>query len=144
MPTADERLTAAKQIIGEAGFWNPGEDLEPLTYDEWVFDAGAAEYLIVTDDEADERAQESIRQSAWAFAPSFLVDYLPDGVGTEVVEALQPKCEGANDAILSMIGDRFEDFWTDAVAADGRAHFLSGYDGEEIEGENGWYGYRVN
>jgi hypothetical protein len=141
--TDNARLAAAKRIIGREGFWNEGEDLDATTYDDCCFDAGAAEYLILTDDEADARANDSIRESAWAFNASFLVDYLPEGVGEEVVEALQPQSEGANDAILAMIGERFDDFASDAISADGRGHFLSGYDGEEIE-DGEWFGYRTS
>jgi hypothetical protein len=133
-PTQEERDEAARTFLDD-----PDADSE--TYD----DCSYSDHLILTDEEADERTAESIRQSAWAFNASFLVGYLPEGVGTEVIEALQPQCEGANDAILAMIGERFDEFVADAISADGRGHFLAGYDGNENEFTHAgrdWYAYR--
>jgi hypothetical protein len=133
-PTQDERDAAARAFLDDP-------DAESETYDEAAYGG----YIILTDDEADERAKDSIRESVWAFVPSFLVDYLPDGVGTEVIEALQPQCEGANGAILSMLGDRFDEFADDAMSTDGRGHFLAGYDGDEHEFDHAgrtWFAYR--
>jgi hypothetical protein len=119
------------------------EYAEPESYDEATF----GDYMILTEAEADERAKDYIEDSLWAFTASWIVDYLPEGVGVEVIEALQPQCEGANDAIRSMVGDRFDELVEDAIAADGRGHFLNTYDGEEHEIEvDGidWLVYRVN
>lgn len=52
-------------------------------------------------------------------------------------------CESANEIVFLPIIEDFEDFVSDAIDADGRGHFLSTYDGEEVEHE-GFYLYRVN
>ena len=51
-------------------------------------------------------------------------------------------CESCNEALLKLIDD-FDDFVEQAISADGRAHFLNSYDGEEIE-EGEYFLYRVN
>ena len=88
------------------------------------------DYLVLTDEEADDRAHDEIAEMVWAFRPSFLVAHT--GVTEEAIEKLQEMCEGANDALTSMIKD-FDHFVADAVSSDGRGHFLSGYDGNEHE-----------
>lgn len=136
--TQEERDNAARDFLDDP-------DAESSAYDDSVYGL-AGDWLILTDEEADEKAADSIRESVWAFNPNFLVEYLPDGVGEEVIEALQPKCEGANSAILSMIGDRFDQFVEDAISSDGRGHFLSFWDGSEhkfTHGGRDWYAYRT-
>jgi hypothetical protein len=136
--TQEDRDAAARYFLDD-------DEVESETYDERLYGL-AGDWLILTDDEANEAACDNIRESAWAFIPGFLVSYLPKGVGEEIIEALQPQCEGANEAILSMLGDRFDEFADDAMSSDGRGHFLSGWDGVEHEFQhNGrdWYAYRT-
>ena len=60
-----------------------------------------------------------------------------------MVKSFQEKhCESANDTILALIDD-LDEFVQDAISSDGRGHFLSSYDGEEVETEN-YYIYRIN
>jgi hypothetical protein len=133
--TQDERDAAARYFLED-------DEAEADAY--WQDEYQG--YKILTDDEADEAAKDYIRESVWAFIPGFLVSYLPEGVGEEVIEALQERCESANPAILAMIGDRFDEFADDAISADGRGHFLNSWDGEEHEFEHVgryWYAYRT-
>jgi hypothetical protein len=100
------------------------------------------DYLCGTDDEMNEKATEEIEQSVWAFNSSFLASYCD--ISYEVFDALQPQCEGANDAILSLIESKgsIEDFAQEAIDTDGRGHFLNHWDGSEEEIElNGTYYY---
>jgi hypothetical protein len=106
-----------------------------------LFEADGDEYLVLTDEEADERVKDYITESVWAFTPSFLSNHIPVHL-QDKCEHLQDKCEVANDAILNAIID-FDDFVEDAVSADGRGHFLATYDGDEVE-EDGYYIYRTN
>ena len=89
------------------------------------------DYLVYTDEEADDAVRDYIEQSVWAFTPSFLSAHT-GYIDEDVFKLLQEKCEGAHDSIMSMIKD-FDAFVEDAVACDGRGHFLSGYDGIEHE-----------
>lgn len=103
-------------------------------------------YIVLTDDEANEMASNYIRESLWAFNPSFLSG--ETGIDIAVFEAIQSndKCEGNNDAIESCIDD-MDGFIESAISADGRGHFMSSYDGAENEETvNGitYYIYRIN
>ena len=92
------------------------------------------DYLVCTDEEADEAAKEYIKESVWAFNADFIINHskLPYEA-IEMVEGFQSaKCEDANETILALIDD-FDDFVSDAISADGRGRFLSFYDGEENE-----------
>ena len=86
------------------------------------------DYLVLTDEEADEAVREEIEEMVWAFTPSFLSAHT--GVDEEVFVALADRCEHNNDSYKRMIKD-FDAFVDDAVGADGRGHFLASYDHEE-------------
>lgn len=109
-----------------------------------TFSLGSKEYLVLTDSEADEKCAEDIKNSLWAFNANFLAAHLKDGIEQDVVEAIQGnnKCESNNAAILSLIDD-IDHLISDAIAADGRGHFLSSYDGEEHE-QGELFIYRTN
>ena len=86
-------------------------------------------YLVYTDEEADEAVREYIEETVWAFTPSFLQAHT--GVSIDIIREMQEKMSpSANKAITAMIKD-FDDFVDDAIACDGRGHFLARYDGEE-------------
>ena len=90
-------------------------------------------YMVLTDEEADEKVKEYIYDSAWTFKPSFLASH--SRVDENVFETLQELSEGANEAVLSLIDD-FDHFVDDAILSDGRGHFLASYDGAEEEYSN--------
>lgn len=109
------------------------------------------DYLVLTDDEADEQAKEYIKESLWAFNTSFILGECGlDLSGEDSLKHMQEKsCEGANDFILSLVEKTcgLESFVDSAISADGRGHFLSPYDGEENEiNVNGtmYFIYRIN
>lgn len=114
-------------------------DLKPTEID---FD----DYLILTDEEADERVAEYVQDSLWAFKPSFLASVT--GIDESVFEAIQAnnKCEDNNDAIRSIVDATcgLDELVVEAVKWDGRGHFLSSYDGDENELPGGLYIYRIN
>ena len=107
------------------------------------------DYLVLTDDEADEKAADYIKDSLWAFNASFIAG--ETGLDTEVIQAIQDngKYESNNDVIYNLIqkcGD-IDSFIESAISADGRGHFMSSYDGcENEETINGttYYIYRQN
>jgi len=91
---------------------------------------GDDDYLVLTDEEADDRVHDEIAELVWAFTPSFLAVHTR--VTEEAIKKLQEMCEDANEPLTAMIKD-FDWFVEDAVRSDGRGHFLSGYDGNEYE-----------
>jgi len=117
------------------------DDLIEKTYDHYgleIFD----DYAIGTDEEADKAVADYIEQTAWAFNTSFLAEMTD--LPYEVFEAMQDKCEGSNEAVLKLIHKTcgLEDFVEAAIGADGRGHFLSSYDGHEIE-QDGYFIYKI-
>ena len=104
------------------------------------------DYLVYTDEEADEAVREYIEETVWAFNPSFLSAHAKDGIDEDVFKTLSEKCESSNEAVKSLIKD-FDHFVDDAILSDGRGHFMSSYDGQEheIKIKNNWYYiYRIN
>lgn len=106
------------------------------------------EYAVaLTEDEANEATAVNIRDMVWAFNTDFIIDHSSvldyDDASRTIVNTIQALCEDGNDAITRLIDD-MNDFIEDAINADGRGHFLSAYDGEEIELEGGIYLYRTN
>jgi hypothetical protein len=117
-------------------------DKERETYQELpVIIIDDEEYAVAKDEEtANKAARRAIEDSICYFNPSFLADH--SDVPEDVFVFLANKCFDNNEAYKSMIYD-VDDFVDDAIDADGREHFLSGYDGEEHEiGE--YFLYRIN
>jgi len=108
--------------------------------DDHYYTYGNEEYMVLTDAEAQDKVFEYIKETAWAFTPSFLSCH--SMIDEKVFEKLQESCETANDAILALIKD-FNRFVEDAVYTDGRGHFLASYDHEEHE-QGDFYLYRTN
>lgn len=121
------------------------EEEKEIYYESYdIYCYGNQEYLVLTDDEADEKVAEYIKDSVWAFNPSFLSSH--SGIDEGVFKLLQDKCESANEAILKLIKD-FDEFVQDAIGTDGRGHFLSSYDGYENDHEHDnetYYIYQTN
>jgi hypothetical protein len=113
-------------------------------YNENVFEHGSQQYLVLTDEEADEMAKEQILDSLWAFNASFIVCHAKDGINdAKAIKLVQEKlCEDATPLIRALLKDE-DHFVNDAISSDGRGHFLSSYDGEENE-EGEYFIYRVN
>ena len=121
-------------------------------YQDDVFNYGSQEYLILTDEEADEKTAEEIKNSLWAFNADFIIQHCKNYNDMDnfeynaAIESLQEaqkhSCENLNGLVYALI-DNIEEFIQDAINADGRGHFISYYDGEENE-ENGLYIYRLN
>ena len=85
-------------------------------------------YLVLTDEQADEWCKEEIERTVWAFSTSFLQAHT--GVDADAITKIQEMCEDANEPLKEMIRD-FDYFVKDAMSCDGRGHFLAGYDHEE-------------
>jgi len=110
---------------------------------EWVDDGI---YMVLTDDEADEKAEEYILDSAWAFNADFICRHagLPYEASEMISSYTKEKCEDANDVVLAMID--IDHFVQDTIRSDGRGHFISYYDGEEHEEnvfDEWFYIYRI-
>lgn len=105
------------------------------------------EWAIAMDEaEADAAAYEYIAEMVWAFTPNFMSGMT--GIHIVVFETCYKSnlCESLNDAYRALIEGTcgFEEFADTAICEDGRGHFLSPWDSEEVELECGAYAYRIN
>lgn len=140
----NKKETALKTFLVNKNYLtsNEIEDVvfKKSTYEDSLYDVGLKnEFLVLTDEEADEKAKEYILDTLWAFDTHFLQSHT--GVDSEIFKLLADKCESANEAILRMIKDE-DEFVADAIVADGRGHFINSYDGEEHEVED-FYIYKT-
>jgi hypothetical protein len=90
------------------------------------------DWLVLTDEEADEEVFEQVIQMLWAFNSSFLAG--ETGLDEDVFKALQePISEVNNDAIRNLIDSTcgIDEFVMAASDLEGRGYFLNQYDGEE-------------
>lgn len=155
-PTQEQRNAAAAAWIegdGVNATTEPVEPAEPEGYDDCSYDAaGGMEWLILTDDEADARVRENVERDLWAFNADFLAAYMPEGIDAAEINAIRgDRCEDANAAMVALVkaadDDGLDRITEDAIQADGRGHFLAGYDGHECEFDHAgrlWYAYRTN
>lgn len=139
--TMDPRIHAlAKHLNCDAN------DISIARYGDNTFDAEGGEYLVLTDEEADELAAERIRESLWAFNVGFISSHTKHGFDDSQIAAIKEMqirlCESANTIIERLIVD-LDHFISDAVSSDGRGHFISSYDGDENEAGE-FYIYRTN
>ena len=133
-PMEWHKTEALMKVLGvEAG----GEDVPEYDESTEEFTYGREAYIVLTDEEADERAKANMRETLWAFQPSFLSSYVPalssDAAQKAWSELAGRMCEGANPIVEGMLGSRIDEFMDDAIRADGRAHFMNTYDDREEE-----------
>jgi hypothetical protein len=139
--TTEQRIVALAKYLG-----CEIDDISLSRYEDNAFEARGGEYLVLTDNEADERAHREIKDSLWAFRAEFIASHSTNGWSDECVKSLQKMqnelCESANPIIEALIKD-MDHFVSDAISSDGRGYFISRYDGEENE-EGEFYIYRTN
>lgn len=115
-------------------------------YDSCIF-LIQGEYMVLNEQERNEKVKEYIQDTLWAFRPSFLAK--ETGLPEKVFHTLTDQCESGNDAILALIETTcgLDAFVKAAIKADGYGNFLSSYDGKEkrvsVKGEN-YFIYRIN
>lgn len=121
-----------------------GEEITISNYNNNLFEYYNQEYLVLTDEEANEEVKKEIKNTLWAFNSDFIIDHSRIEYSDSICETLNKiqgeLCEGCQEFIEALIED-FDDFCDDAISSDGRGHFLSYYDGNENE-QNGYFIYR--
>jgi hypothetical protein len=96
---------------------------------------GSTEWLVLDEDDADRAVREEIERDLWMFSARWLVKrgHLTAALTMQQVEAIQGALyEDANEVIRALVKD-MDALVIDAVAEDGRGHFLASYDHEEHE-----------
>lgn len=140
----NEKIKAIEAYTESTVINNDGQRFEMENGSEW---------LVLTDEEADELARYEIENSLWAFNPHFIVDRMENHsldnwerfhCAEALSEIQKHHCEGINPIIRALIGD-MDEFVADALASDGREHFLARYDGVDVDLEGtDFYAYRIN
>lgn len=161
----DPAEVALKKFIAQRDGYTE-DDMKSVTvdryystlYNEYRYAACGEEFYVIDDVRAYALAFQLIEAELWAFAPDVIVKHLkPDIVYCDypvdlgdlrlAIRAAQERlCEGANALIHALIDD-LNEFVEDAIAAYGRGHFISSYDGVEhevtVDGET-YYIYRLS
>lgn len=141
-------MNITKRIKELAEFLNCDTDeISVSTYDENLFEYDDQEYLVLTDTEADNYAENYIKDTLWAFNAEFIIDECNiDPEWADSIRVMQERCcESCNSLILAIIEGScgIDAFVYDAIRADGRGHYIAQYDGHENETDN-YYIYRIN
>lgn len=141
---------------------NQTERTEPvkLNFDHYglpVYQTDEGEFAVADNIEQAERAvKEYIENTMWAFNADFIAQFTPvnsidRAALIEALQVVQAKCcEGANALVLALVAHKIDNFVEAAIQADGRGHFLNGYDSREYRGEDidpsfkGKLAYRIN
>lgn len=98
----------------------------------------------------DRAARRAVIDSLWAFNAEFIVGFLTrhrkffrnmsDRASEQFERTLKKLqgelCEDAQPIIRALIGSHLDGFVKEAVQADGRGHFLSGYDRQECDSDD--------
>ena len=118
-------------------------DEEEISTDGKTFWTVDGDFLVLTEEEAEEMVVDYIEQSASYFNADFLAQM------TELPEEIFPHLVDQNEAVARLIEKTcgLDEFVAEAIRWDGRGHFLSSYDGEELEVEvdgQWFYIYRTN
>ena len=150
----DNRKEALANYLGME---KPEKDLiqKDISQDN-VYTVGMSEYLVLTDEEADERAREDIEHSLWAFNADFILrhnsncssmdNWEYDAAIEALKEAQGKSCENLNGLVRCLISN-MDEFVEDAIMEDGRGHFIAFYDGREEEQRVAgvdYYIYQIN
>ena len=140
----DEKKCALRTYLNDEGYSIAYSNIDTEQYLDNGYEADGAEYLVMDDEEANDCAYEHIMDLLYAFNAEFIIDH--SGLPYDAIEMIrsyqEDKCEDANNTIYALIDDP-QEFVDDAIAADGRGHFINPYDGEEIESGE-YFIYRMN
>jgi hypothetical protein len=125
------RIEALKQVVEV-----DEDEIEVVDWRDNLYSVGREEYLVLTDEEADEEVKEYIRESLWAFNIDFLSRYCDALDNFRVKESFrnvqEQTCEDCNELVYALVKDNFDTVVNDACLEDGRGHFLATYDSEEL------------
>ncbi|MBK8254951.1 MAG: hypothetical protein IPK82_20125 [Polyangiaceae bacterium] len=126
-----------------------------------IYEVDGEEYAVGTEEQAENAVKLAIVDSIWAFKPEFLTTFLrrhmphvrrfPAKDLEKALRVAQEKLsEDAAALIWALVGTLIDTFEQAVVAADGRGHFLSPYDGKERRSDTvpglpeGRVAYRLN
>lgn len=134
MENLNARMKALANFLGANG----------VSYNEstGIFNTCDKEYYVFTDDEANKRVEEYIKETLWAFNPKFIHDMIL--INERMIRVIVNEYEDANETIKKLIIATcgMDRFIQKAIEYDGRGHFINTWDGEENE-QDGYFIYRI-
>ena len=120
-------------------------------YDCQLYHEGS-EYLVLTDEEAQEQAEAEIKEGLWCLDTDFIFEHISacskisrpaiEKIKSAFSEVQDSYCESLNELIEVMVDD-VNKLIEDVIESDGRGRFIAKYDGIENE-HNGFYIYCVD
>ena len=144
----DKRKAVLAKHLSSLSKNNSIEDIYDLiekTHERYCFEDKT--YLVLTDEDAYDICGTYIIDNIWAFNSEFVYNYIKPNIPIKILKNLQlQEYENCNELIFHLIED-FDKFVDDAICVDGRGHFISSYDGKEIEetiGDETYYIYRMD
>lgn len=142
-----DRFRNPDLVIALAEYFGVGvQDIVEIDYD--IFKIDGIYYYVLNEDEANDRAEEYIRDTIWDFRPRYLADCtdLPEELFEVLAEHNRYEFNGY---IIEQIIDKtcgMQYFIERTISGGGRGHFLNFYDGVEHEigrvGDEYFYAYR--
>lgn len=131
------------------------DELKQSEYEKDGLEYGKEEYLVLTEEEADARAKETIANELWAFNADFLLRHNKNcdemnnwewDAAIETIRKAQGKLADSLNGLARCLISDLDEFVEDAICEDGRGRFLAIYDGYEneevVEGVT-YYIYRI-
>lgn len=125
-------------VLEELGIEYEVDNIVDTMYNSYgdIWNIEGYEYLILDEDEVDEALIENISETLWAFSSDFLSSITR--LDVSIFEAIQSngRCESNNEVIEALLKGTnvsMQNLVDEATMWDGRGHFLSSYDGEELE-----------
>ena len=133
MSLLKESINKLVEVVGD-------KDSEVVEHDEHYITIDGEEYLILDDDGVIEYMKDYVEDSASYFSSWFLEEV------TELPKEIFEAIEGKNDAVFQLIEETcgVDKFVREALRYDGAGHFISSYDGSEIDLGNGLYAFRLS
>lgn len=123
------KVAALAEFLGCEG---EEDQIEVSKHDDCMLCYGGSDYVVLDDDEAQERFTDYVAESLWAFNADFLSGMT--GMSRKVFECLAECYEDSNEAVRAIIDATcgLDDFVEAVANTDGRG-MMAGYDGEEHE-----------
>jgi hypothetical protein len=120
----DISFDAQKGSVGFSKDWN-------ITYID--SEGNKREYYMLTEYDAQLRAEENIFDVVYLFRSEFLKSHLKCDISKKHIELIQENLSGgSNDLFIHLLQDK-DEFVREAIYEDGRGHFMSMYDCIEHE-----------
>jgi len=114
-----------------------------------LFEFGKSDYLVLTNEEANEEAKLQIRDSIWSFDSSLIMKHLKIEISAKIIEKVQSAmCPHCTLLLFALIND-IDAFYKDILNEFNRGYFIAFHDSLEFitydfEENKRYYIYRLS